>query len=270
MIKRIFIVSLFVAGVVIAHSQEYCDTLKWKSLKTYYLGMNEGSFYRLGQLDGAIINIDTLPVFYLGFQTVNISNDTYFASEGFAITFTYIFYADTGMIGHTGWQSINYPFNMIFFPNDTIRGTSVDTEFDLPFIINQLQEVKGVELEEVSYWQIITGIFYTTKDGYYSDSVFSLGADTSTFYVVRGNTSIQEIENPSIVSVYPNPTTCQLRITNYELREGTEDYTIYNVVGQKILQGKLQNEISIINVASLARGMYYLRVGEKTVKFVKE
>ena len=69
------------------------------------------------------------------------------------------------------------------------------------------------------------------------------------------------------ISIYPNPTDGQLRITNYELRD--VDYTIYSIMGQTVLQGKLQ-ESAIINVESLASGMYYLKIGNKTVKFVRE
>ena len=67
--------------------------------------------------------------------------------------------------------------------------------------------------------------------------------------------------------VYPNPTTGQLKITNYELRENTE-YVIYSIVGQVVLEGVLQN--NTINVESLASGMYFLKVDGKTVRFVKE
>jgi len=69
--------------------------------------------------------------------------------------------------------------------------------------------------------------------------------------------------------IYPNPTTAQLRITNYQLRDAV-DYSIYSITGQKIIQGKLQDETTVVNVETLAKGMYYLRVAEKTVKFIKE
>ena len=70
------------------------------------------------------------------------------------------------------------------------------------------------------------------------------------------------------ISVYPNPTTNQLRIKNYELRD--EEYRIYNISGQLLLQGKLQDESSSINVAALSNGIYYLRISGQTVKFVKQ
>jgi len=44
---------------------------------------------------------------------------------------------------------------------------------------------------------------------------------------------------------------------------------IYSITGQVILQGKVQNN-SHINIESLASGMYYLKIDEVRVKFVKE
>jgi len=69
------------------------------------------------------------------------------------------------------------------------------------------------------------------------------------------------------IKVSPNPVNYELRITNYELRD--VDYTIYSIMGQIILQGKLQDS-AIIKVKSLANGVYYLRINNKVMKFVKE
>jgi len=71
------------------------------------------------------------------------------------------------------------------------------------------------------------------------------------------------------ITIYPNPTTGELRIENGKLRMENAEYHIYNVMGQTVLQGKLP-ETSVINVASLPSGIYYLKLAEATVKFVKE
>ena len=70
------------------------------------------------------------------------------------------------------------------------------------------------------------------------------------------------------LQIFPNPTTDQLWISNYDFQN--EDYRIYSTIGQVLMQGKLQGETTIINVASLANGIYYLRIGNETVKFMKE
>ena len=71
------------------------------------------------------------------------------------------------------------------------------------------------------------------------------------------------------VTVYPNPTTGQLIIDNGELT--IENVEIYDVVG-RLLQStivNLQSEI-VLDVSHLARGMYFLKIDGKTVKFSKE
>ena len=46
------------------------------------------------------------------------------------------------------------------------------------------------------------------------------------------------------------------------------EYKIFSVVGQVVMEGTLKN--NTINVESLANGMYFLKVDNKVVKFVKE
>ena len=70
------------------------------------------------------------------------------------------------------------------------------------------------------------------------------------------------------IKIYPNPTTGQLTIDNGELI--IENVEIYNVMGQ-LLQSKivnLQSKIEI-DISHLAKGMYFLKVGNKVVRFVK-
>jgi hypothetical protein len=72
------------------------------------------------------------------------------------------------------------------------------------------------------------------------------------------------------VRIYPNPTSTKLHV-KFSSQE-TADYVIYNIMGQVLQQGKLQ-ETSVIDVESLASGMYYLKIVGKentTVKFVKQ
>ena len=267
--------NLLLATLFVANAE--CDTLKWKTTRTPYLRTDGSSFYMIDYLDSAVINIDTLSSFYTGVFAVNISNDTFYTNETYGIfSFTYI-YADTGLI-YGRWARKNYYFPAKYLPNDTMR-IVFDEKTDLLYLMNRMKEVKGIniELEEISYWQMIIGIYNTSKDGDYSDSVYVVGADTSTFYVVRNPVSIKELQVTNYeLRVYPNPTSNQLRISLPNPSErgayAAEDanYSIYSVIGQMVMQGKLQEENTTINVANLANGMYFLKVGSKTVKFVKE
>ena len=68
--------------------------------------------------------------------------------------------------------------------------------------------------------------------------------------------------------IYPNPATEELQVTSYELRG--ENYNIFSVTGQMLMQGRLQGETTTINVSTLANGVYLLRVSGKVEKFVKQ
>ena len=80
---------------------------------------------------------------------------------------------------------------------------------------------------------------------------------------------IVDIKAGHSIRIYPNPTTNQLTIENGELT--IENVEIYNMVGQ-LLQSKivnLQSKIQI-DISHLANGMYFLKIDNRVVKFVKE
>ena len=233
-------------------AQEDCDTLKWKSLKTHYLDTDGSSFYNRGELDSITINIDTFPVIYFGYNGVNISNDTFFANEKFTIGILFGFYADTGHIGHMH-QTSTYDFKYDFSPNDTLR-VVCSASIDLPSLMNQIKQHFDVELEKISYFQVIMSITATSKDGNYSDSVGLLGRDISTFFLVRNPVNIKELQNTNYeLRVYPTPTNGQITI---ECRDGacpvsTEEYIIYSVMGQVVMCGALTCRDAACHVPTL-------------------
>ena len=84
--------------------------------------------------------------------------------------------------------------------------------------------------------------------------------------VIRANeVSIAEYTINGI-EIYPNPATTHLYVKLAEPQ--TADYSIYNIVGQVVKQGILQDN-NVINVTSLVQGTYFLKITGATVKFVK-
>jgi hypothetical protein len=112
--------------------------------------------------------------------------------------------------------------------------------------------------------------------GWKENGVIVSAENFYTFIVTENRTLIANFEeiiaieeiNIFDIQIYPNPTNGALQVTGYELQ--VEDYLIYNVIGQMVMQGKLQEKTSTLNVESLTTGMYFLKIGDKTVKFVKE
>jgi hypothetical protein len=95
-----------------------------------------------------------------------------------------------------------------------------------------------------------------------------------------GGVGIVGANNYSPLRVYPNPTHGQLRITNYDVSMG--EIGIYDIVGQSVgaycirpvLEGgvcdtPLQGDV-VIDISHLANGLYFLKIGNKTVKIVKQ
>ena len=75
-----------------------------------------------------------------------------------------------------------------------------------------------------------------------------------------------------ILTIYPNPTNGilfvqTLRATSLQMEQ---KYRITNLMGQTLLQGNISAETQQIDISSLHAGMYFINVGEQTVKFVKQ
>ena len=133
-------------------------------------------------------------------------------------------------------------------------------------------------------YQYIIDSMQRPKDAY----CWVLFGDPSLWvYSPTENNNLKQIPHTQSLIVYPNPVKNQLIIENGELR--IENYSIYSVVGQKLMQAPLsppsKGEISAenspfeggsgmskitIDVSHLANGMYFLKVDNKVVKFVKE
>ena len=69
------------------------------------------------------------------------------------------------------------------------------------------------------------------------------------------------------IKIYPNPASTELYVQIGAQK--AVNYSIYSAIGQLLMQGKLQEETSIINVKQLSKGIYYLKIEEKTITFIK-
>jgi hypothetical protein len=109
-------------------------------------------------------------------------------------------------------------------------------------------------------WTEVTGITITSSEG---PDFF--GIDDINYEEVL---STQEFNNTKPqVKLFPNPSTDYIQLSNLTQ---TENYTIYNVLGAKILKGNISDEEKI-NVQSLSNGLYILKFDNgEAMKFVKE
>jgi hypothetical protein len=87
---------------------------------------------------------------------------------------------------------------------------------------------------------------------------------------------VQEVDNKEEISIYPNPTRGELRITNYELRiDGVE---VFDVFGRKQCFGFAQQPShesrvtshEIIDVSSLSAGIYFVKIQTNNGVIIKK
>ena len=78
--------------------------------------------------------------------------------------------------------------------------------------------------------------------------------------------------NDNDLAVYPNPTTGTLFVEkqNFASLPQSATYRLTNLIGQTLLQGTITAETQQIDIANLPTGMYFISVGEQTIKFAKQ
>jgi len=70
-------------------------------------------------------------------------------------------------------------------------------------------------------------------------------------------------------SIFPNPANNELRITNYELRDGIIE--IYDVYGRRLLTSLLITSSSnhLINISSLSSGIYFVKLSDEQGSYIQ-
>lgn len=82
-------------------------------------------------------------------------------------------------------------------------------------------------------------------------------------------TSINEIKDNSVFSIYPNPTFSFINIHS-DINLLNKTYTVQTLAGQTILTGKSSNSSSFsIDFSSLEKGIYFITIDKKTFKVIK-
>ncbi|MBI3234706.1 MAG: T9SS type A sorting domain-containing protein [Bacteroidetes bacterium] len=75
------------------------------------------------------------------------------------------------------------------------------------------------------------------------------------------------------INVYPNPANDLLNII-YTGYQSIQSYSIFNLIGQEVMSGVINQNKTALNIENLPTGMYILKLmnkaEESTIKFVKE
>ena len=85
--------------------------------------------------------------------------------------------------------------------------------------------------------------------------------------VIEPKTGINNFSSEAAFSIYPNPAN---NILNIISENANELITISDISGKIVYSEKTSDKQSSINISQLSAGMYIIRIGSKTAKFVKE
>ncbi|MDR1757459.1 MAG: T9SS type A sorting domain-containing protein, partial [Bacteroidales bacterium] len=133
----------------------------------------------------------------------------------------------------------------------------IDTVIFATITLGDTYTENGFNLSEAGTYH------YTLQNIFGCDSIVTLHLETVTGIINR---------HLATIKIYPNPAKNELRIENAELKIG-ETVHIFDISGRAVETWhatSLQNGTATINVSRLPSGVYFLRIGDKTARFVKE
>ncbi|MEQ8907546.1 MAG: T9SS type A sorting domain-containing protein, partial [Vicingaceae bacterium] len=111
---------------------------------------------------------------------------------------------------------------------------------------------------------------YNNSTGSY-DYFTKVGYVDSTYYWPRiGAVGIESPRKKAEeIQVYPNPAIDKLKVKQYGLIQALK-YSLYDLQGRLVLQKRVSSHLSQLDVSSLKKAMYLLRVEDEKGRLVKE
>ena len=154
-------------------------------------------------------------------------------------------------------------YNMILIGNgDTIRSNNIYHQMTFDWMpgdtIGLLDDscfFRLYKLKKGTY-KVYASVIYTSRDGYFCDSIVELSSKTVTFYVDT-KAPVRETLAESTMNVFPNPASEQLNIT---CGEEMRSIALFNTAGQRVRQMEPCGSEAQIPLSGLPRGLYLLRV----------
>ena len=154
-------------------------------------------------------------------------------------------------------------YNMILIGNgDTIRSNNIYHQMTFDWMpgdtIGLLDDscfFRLYKLKKGTY-KVYASVIYTSRDGYFCDSIVELSSKTVTFYVDT-KAAVQQVAQETSLNVFPNPASEQLNVT---CEEPMQSLALFNTAGQRVRQMEPCGSEVQIPLSSLPRGLYLLRV----------
>lgn len=130
------------------------------------------------------------------------------------------------------------------------------------------------------YRPILNGTYNITysADGYYPKTVSNIIINPNSLvnqdvFLVKNTNRLNDISNNSInFSLHPNPTKDILivSLSSSSKLNPLNSYKIFNSLGLEIKKGNIEGNNAVISVKNLSNGLYFIEIGTKVIKFIKE
>jgi cytochrome c peroxidase len=162
-----------------------------------------------------------------------------------------------GPFMHTGFSSnimsvLNHYDSIVVDPSDT----------GISLILKRGGNGQRLRMTRQEKNQVIAFLKTITGNNIYTDSKWSNPFTNDSTITINKYTSISMNVPKSLINIYPNPS------QNYIVISGIKDfdYEIFSVKGEKIRNGNYSNRI---NVSTFSPGIYFIKIGGQTIRFVK-
>ncbi|MES2748192.1 MAG: T9SS type A sorting domain-containing protein [Bacteroidota bacterium] len=165
----------------------------------------------------------------------------------------------------TGYTMPTLPLSMAAIPNQTVSSSS----YSLPSYAALANPISPVCTATLTQSPVVGTVLGPGVHTITMTATLGAATVTRTFTLTITALGIAEFD-PNTVVVYPNPTSSQITIKGEF--DANESITIHNLLGQKVMEAKINSNEQVINVSELATGIYTINfaASKATVKFIKE
>ncbi|HHT03213.1 MAG TPA: T9SS type A sorting domain-containing protein [Bacteroidales bacterium] len=127
------------------------------------------------------------------------------------------------------------------------------------------------------YRPILSGNYTVTfsAEGYQSKTITNIqvinGAMTiQDVMLAQNEVGLERIEGETQFTIFPNPAKNVLKVSLNTFKSVKNTYSIKNALGVEVIRGRIANKTTNIDISNLNRGIYFISIGAKTTKFIKE
>ena len=208
------------------------------------------------------------PIFNISTSTAN--NTVYFSSD------TLIVPAEIGSNNTSMDSSLNYmsPFNK---PTRGIYEYVVDQSPNIPTVNTTTVSTPNNIFQSygsngVWYLHLRAYNYYDHDDAKYGLTVTQWITYSTSVIYTPSTVNIAEIENVTDFKLYPNPAKDVITV-EYSSKNNIDHVSLYTITGQEVSTTAVEsmgNNTLTFNVESYPAGIYFVRIGTTSYKFIKQ